>query len=78
MNKMVITLQRDKCIGCTFCKEHAPLFFTLSQKDGKAVLLNSTNKKGFHTLKLNNNDGFEDVVKAKESCPVKIIKAIKT
>jgi ferredoxin len=45
----------------------------MSKKDGKSVLLNSTDKKGFHTLKSAENHIFEDCVKAQEACPVKII-----
>ncbi|MFA9290399.1 MAG: ferredoxin [Solirubrobacteraceae bacterium] len=72
---VVITLQRDKCIGCNYCAEMAPDFFVMSKKDGKTVLLNSTNKKGFFTLKEPNNLAFEENEKAAKACPVKIISA---
>jgi ferredoxin len=51
----------------------APGQFRMSKKDGKSVLLNSTDKKGFFTLKSQENHIYEDCVKAQEACPVKII-----
>ena len=48
---VIVTLQRDKCIGCNYCAEFAPEYFRMSKKDGKSVLLKSTDKKGFFTIK---------------------------
>ena len=48
---VIITLQRKKCIGCNYCVELAPKQFQMSKKDGKCVLLHSTDKKGFFTIK---------------------------
>jgi len=48
---VIVTLQREKCIGCNYCVEAAPEQFQMSKKDGKSVLLRSTDKKGFFTLK---------------------------
>jgi len=70
---VIITLQRKKCIGCNYCVELAPKQFQMSKKDGKSVLLKSQDKKGFFTLKSSNNSLFENVKKASEACPVKII-----
>lgn len=70
---VIITLQRKKCIGCNYCVELAPKQFQMSKKDGKSVLLHSSDKKGFHTLKSPDSTIFENAVKAKEACPVKII-----
>jgi ferredoxin len=70
---VVITLQRDKCIGCNYCVELAPEQFRMSKKDGKSVLLHSKNKKGFHTIKSNDEMIFNDCDKAAKACPVKII-----
>ena len=70
---VVITLQRNKCIGCNYCVELAPKQFQMSKKDGKSVLLHSNNKKGFFTLKSNEELLFEDCDKASKACPVKII-----
>ena len=36
---LVVTLQRDKCIGCNYCEELCPSLFKMSKKDGKSVLL---------------------------------------
>ena len=69
-----VTLQRDKCIGCNYCAEVCPQLFRMSKKDGKTVLLNSTDKKGFHSIKVNHV--FEDQIQqAVKVCPVKIITA---
>jgi ferredoxin len=70
---VVITLQRQKCIGCNYCVELAPKQFQMSKKDGKSVLLHSIEKKGFFTLKSNENVIFEQCDNASKACPVKII-----
>ena len=70
---VIITLQRAKCIGCNYCVELSPAQFRMSKKDGKAVLLKSIAKKGFHTIKSSDDTIFESSLKAKEACPVKII-----
>ncbi|MEG0851736.1 MAG: ferredoxin, partial [Flavobacterium sp.] len=48
---VIVTLQRDKCIGCNYCVEMDPVHFQMSKKDGKSVLIHSVNAKGFFTLK---------------------------
>jgi ferredoxin len=70
---VVITLQRKKCIGCNYCVELAPKQYQMSKKDGKSVLLHSTEKKGFFTLKSSDETIYNANIKAKEACPVKII-----
>ncbi len=70
---VVITLQRNKCIGCNYCVELAPEQFQMSKKDGKTVLLKSTDKKGFHTLKSPNHAIVEKSEAAAKACPVHII-----
>ncbi|HPK09521.1 MAG TPA: ferredoxin [Saprospiraceae bacterium] len=70
---IIITLQREKCIGCNYCAELNPENFRMSKKDGKSVLLKSIEKKGFHTVKIPDNNVLEDVDKAGKACPVKII-----
>lgn len=69
---LVVTLQRDKCIGCNYCEELCPDLFRMSKKDGKSVLLKSVDRKGFHTARPSAEyyDGAEN---AKNACPVKII-----
>lgn len=70
---VVVTLQRNKCIGCNYCVELAPSQFQMSKKDGKTVLLRSNDKKGFFTLKTNDDLIFEACDNAAKACPVKII-----
>lgn len=70
---VIITLQRKKCIGCNYCVEHAPNNFAMSGKDGKAVLLRSVEKKGFHTHKSFEDDMFDEAINAQDNCPAKII-----
>ena len=70
---VVVTLQRDKCIGCNYCVELAPEQFQMSKKDGKSVLLRSKEKCGFHTIKSHDNLIYNPCEEAKKACPVKII-----
>ena len=70
---VVVTLQRNKCIGCNYCVELAPAQFRMSKKDGKSVLLKSLDRKGFHTLKSADHSILEECEAAAKACPVKII-----
>ena len=70
---VVVTLQRKKCIGYNYCVELAPEQFQMSKKDGKSVLLRSTDKKGFFTLKSPDASIHQPCVEAQKACPVKII-----
>lgn len=70
---VVVTLQRKKCIGCNYCVELAPKQFQMSKKDGKTVLLHGVDKKGFFTLKSNEEAILDDCENASKACPVKII-----
>ncbi|WP_303316495.1 ferredoxin [Flavivirga abyssicola] len=70
---VVITLQRNKCIGCNYCVELAPNQFQMSKKDGKSVLLHAKDKKGFFTAKSNDDIIFDACDKASKACPVNII-----
>ncbi|TWP24925.1 ferredoxin [Apibacter muscae] len=70
---IIITLQREKCIGCNYCAEFDPENFRMSKKDGKSVLLRSQEKKGFHTIKIPDETIYESADKAAKACPVKII-----
>jgi ferredoxin len=71
---LIITLQRAKCIGCNYCEEVAPEQFSMSEKDGKAVLAEARERNGFHTVKLHDLSLIEANLKAEKSCPAKIIK----
>lgn len=70
---LIISLQRAKCIGCHFCQEVAAEQFRMSKKDGKAVLLNARDRKGFHTVKIPDESLYEQAHKAQVGCPSKII-----
>ncbi len=70
---VVITLQRNKCIGCNYCVELAPKQFQMSKKDGKSVLLHALEKKGFFTFKSPEYDIYDTCDKAAKACPVNII-----
>lgn len=74
---VIVTLQRDKCIGCNYCVEMAPGQFQMSKKDGKSVLLKSVKAKGFYTLKSADHTIVENCELAQKACPVHII-AVKT
>lgn len=69
----IVTLQRNKCIGCNYCSELAPEYFRISKKDGKSVLLHSIDKNGFFVLKTNCFFSKETYKKASRICPVGII-----
>lgn len=70
---VIITHQREKCIGCNYCVELAFNRWRMSKKDGKATLLGGENKKGFYTVRIDNEE-YDDNVKAANACPVNIIK----
>jgi ferredoxin len=53
--------------------ELAPEQFQMSKKDGKSVLLFSEEKKGFYTLKSQNDFILDACEEASRACPVKII-----
>ena len=72
---ITVTQQRAKCIGCNYCVELAPEYWCMSKKDGKAVLVGSTDKKGFHSLKLRDDEADANV-KAAKACPVNIISIV--
>lgn len=66
---------RNKCIGCGVCYELQPGLWHISQKDGKARLLRSANKKGVFIVSVSSSiqRQLQDVANA---CPVKIIKIV--
>ncbi len=70
---VVITQQREKCIGCNYCVELAYRRWRMSKKDGKCSLIGATNKRGFHTVRVG-DDELEENLKAAKACPVNIIK----
>lgn len=70
---VIITHQRDKCIGCNYCVELAYQRWRMSKKDGKATLLGGENKKGFYTVRVDDVE-FDENERAAKACPVNIIK----
>ncbi len=73
---VIITHQREKCIGCNYCVELAYDRWRMSKKDGKVTLLGGENRKGFYTVKVGDEE-FDENQRAAEACPVKIIKVKK-
>ena len=70
---VIITHQREKCIGCNYCVELAYDHWRMSKKDGKVTLIGGENKKGFYTVKVG-DEALEENQRAAEACPVNIIK----
>jgi len=70
---VIITQQRDKCIGCNYCVELAFNRWRMSKKDGKCTLIGAKNKKGFHTVKVGDEE-LDENLRAADACPVNIIK----
>ena len=68
-----VIFYRNNCIGCSICREMQPSIWRMSRKDGKAVLLNSIEKKKIFQLDIHDSfvDGAKEVV---EACPVRVIK----
>ncbi len=73
---VIISHQREKCIGCNYCVELAYHRWRMSKKDGKATLLEGVNKKGFYTARLDDSE-YEDNKRAADACPVNIIQVKK-
>ena len=69
---IVITHQREKCIGCNYCVEEASFRWVMSHKDGKSILIDAKESKGFFTVRVH-DDEYEDNLKAADACPVNII-----
>ena len=63
---IIITQQREKCIGCNYCVEAAPDRWRMSKRDGRSTLVDAKNSRGFWTVKVNDE--------AAKLCPVKIIR----
>lgn len=72
---ITIIQQRAKCIGCNYCVELAPNRWRMSKRDGKSVLLDAKDKKGFWSVKVREEE-LESNLLAAKACPVKIIQVI--
>jgi ferredoxin len=68
-----IVQQREKCIGCNACVEAADYRWRISRKDGKCTLIGGTEKKGWFTARVD-DDELEANLLAAANCPVKIIR----
>jgi ferredoxin len=68
-----IIFYRNKCIGCSICREMQPEIWRMSKKDGKAVLLHAIEKKQIHQLEL--SPLFVDrSIEVAEACLARVIK----
>jgi len=71
---MIKILQhRDKCIGCNACVEADPFRWRISKNDGKCVLIGGTEKKGWFSVVVS-DDEMKYIESAANNCPVNIIK----
>ena len=68
-----IIFYRDNCIGCSICQEMQPELWRMSMKDGKAVLLQSIQKKKIHQLDLRSHLT-KGTIQVIEACPARVIK----
>jgi ferredoxin len=66
---------RSNCIGCGVCAEQQPELWRMSNKDGKATLLNGVGKKDLFILKIGVALQLPSIEIA-NACPVKIIKIV--
>ena len=68
-----VIFYRNNCIGCSICQEIQPAIWRMSKKDGKAVLLNSIEKKKIHQLEIHPSlvEASKEVINA---CPARVIK----
>jgi ferredoxin len=70
---IIITQQRAKCIGCNACVEVADHRWRVSRRDGKCTLVGGIEKKGYYSIKVD-DDEYDANILAATYCPVKIIK----
>ena len=68
---ITVTHNRSKCIGCRQCVSVCPEYWYIDD-DGKAMLRNSTDKKGIFVGKINEEDE-KCMQEAEKLCPVHII-----
>ena len=69
---MKIIHERDQCIGCGMCVEHASTFWKISQ-DGKAMLIGSKENNNIFSKNIQEKDLVSNQ-NAANDCPVGVIK----
>lgn len=75
---MIRILQhRHKCIGCNACVEVDKYRWRMSRKDGKCTLIGGTEKKGWFSVVVE-EDELPAVEAAARHCPVNIIRFDRT
>ena len=77
MARVVVTLQRERCIGCGYCADRVPEYFSMAESDGKCVLAASVEKKGYHTLRSGDVLSYEPCRQAQQGCPVGAIRVVR-
>jgi ferredoxin len=71
---MIRVLQhRHKCIGCNACVEADKYRWRISKKDGKSTLIGATEKKGWFSVVVDDDEA-DKLEAAKVHCPVNIIR----
>ena len=73
---VIISHNREKCIGCNYCVELAFDRWRMSKKDGKVTLIEGVAKKGMYTARVGDEE-YEENVKAAQACPMNIIQVKK-
>ena len=68
-----IIYYRENCIGCSMCQERQPGLWRMSKKDGKAVLLQSIQKKKIHQLQIH-EASLQEMREVAQACPAAVIK----
>lgn len=77
MARVVVTLLRDRCIGCGYCADAAAEYFSMEDGDGKCSLAASVEKKGCHTLRTNDPLAYEPCLQAQQGCPAGAIRVVR-
>lgn len=70
---MKVIYHRGNCIGCSICQEMQPELWRMSKKDGKAVLLQSIQKKKVFQLEIP-VIFLQQTKEVIEACPARVIK----
>ena len=63
MQKLIIKIQKDRCIGSGQCAIHSPDFFSQSEEDGIVELIKTEADMNF----------FDELTNVEELCPARVI-----